>query len=507
MNAHTKVRNAATAVILSVGVVLSALLTAFPVQASATAGGFGQFVTAYHLTVKDSHEDSHTYFFDKDSSVESWPEIAIKDGTEVELDMDISVPDYMNVTTDRPYTMQLPAALSAQGAQSGPLSDFAAWTVDEHGLLSVTFNSTVNDGDREGRDGGFRCNSTFSAADAGGDSHTFIPFTISGATVNVPVRIYYAEVSPTLEKTGALSADKQSVLWKVTVTSGNDGSNGGLKDVVVKDSLGTANQTFADFAEDPPRWGPKGDATDPVVQPADTEYSNIPCYEKTDDGHFVFYLGDMDHDETMYLTFASTPKPDAELKPQFPDTDVVYHNTAELVADDRVDGPGYTKDAQVTDDSKTAVWIKKSVDPANIVYNGRRVTSIPWKITVNEGSRGNIGGGAVITDDLQDPLKLDETAGIYVEDADGSNRTKITTTDGGGFYYEYTGADAGGYGGTITIHCPAVSGEKHITFTTDVDPDWYETANQKSISNGAAITLDGEGPGGHPPIRAYTPNF
>lgn len=484
MNAHKKVQNATTAIVLSVAVVLSVFLTAFQTRAAgavSAAGDFSQFVTSYGLTVKDSNNNSSTYYLTKDSA-ENPPDVTVQDGTTVTLEMNFSVPSGSNVEGNS-YAMQLPAALKATSAQSGQLTGgLGSWKVDINGLLTVTFDSNTSV-DENGGEGGFACWSTFSAENVEGDSHTVIPFKLGGATVNVPVTIYFTEVDPTLVKTGSLQADG-SVLWTVTVTSGNDGSNGGLKDVVVTDTIDDTNQDF-DFSTAAPKWG-SDEVKDSSVTTAP------PWYDVKDSTTVDFHLGDMAHDQTKKLTF--TTKPKGTVRPQFPDTGVVYRNTATLGADG-LDPANLdlTKKAEVPDNSKSAVWITKSVG-SPLGYDGtdeRMVVSVPWKITVNKDGKGDIGAGATVTDTLQSSLMLDESVGLFV------GTTRLTTTPSAADpWYEYTGGDANGYGGKITIHFPqAVSGEQDVTFTTKVDKTWYETANQQSISNGASLSLGGDSTG------------
>ncbi len=477
MNARRKIMNSATAITLSIAVVLSALITLFPVQAAGETSypDFSGFVTSDTLTVKDSHGNTvQSVYLDKDSGNSTLPTVQIADGTTVKLSLDFALEDYdsnLNVgdkVAGETYAVELPAALKAIVTTPKDFVNdkgdvLGTWSVDSAGRLLIKFKDNADDFDS--RKGNFIINTTFSADKLGSDSGGVIPFHIGGSTVQLPVQVIAPQVNPSVSKQGKLNGDG-TITWSVAVNSGNDGFNNGLSDITVTDTI-SDNQDFQ--APPAPTWG-------------ETEVGNsgdAPTYEVSGKTA-AFHLGNMAHNQTKTLTY-TTKVLDPSEKPVFPNSAVQYINTAKLEANEITSGnPSDTKIVENTGTVNS--WITKTAGTATTDAVTGRATSIPWSIKVNPNGNGIVPAGAAVADALPKYLTLNGDISL--------GGTTIGTTDNGTDPY-YTTSTNGDIQ-TITVHFnQAIATEQTLTFNTDVNPNYYKENNLK-FSNTATISQGGD---------------
>lgn len=502
MDARKRVLYSATSIVLSITTVLSILFTLFPIQASGnTLPDFSRFVTSYTLTVKDSHNNvTDSAYFDKDSANVTLPAVQIGDGTKVAFSMTFALADIVSAagtdstdsaaSTDsgdhvagNSYAMSLPAAFTPQNVGStdikidpgdgSGLVTIGSWSLTS-GVLTVTFDSNADN--YFSRQGCFNISSTFQASQLASDSGGVIPFQIGAFTVNLPIWVTAPATAPTIQKTGTYSGG--AITWIVTVNSGNDGFNGGLTDVTVTDTL-SDNQTFWDSAVT--KFG------DTILKDSDM----APGY-RVNNSTVTFHLGDMAHNQTKQLVYTTHVKYPGE-KPVFPNTAVLYTNTAVLGADGIGVNPP-TARVSATNASTVGSWITKTQTGTMTKDSGGRINSIPWTITVNKGGNGVIPAGtsaAAVTDTLLSPyLSLSGSISLKVNGV----TTTLDQNDTKDVYYSLgTSSDPATAGNqVITIHFQNtdITDEQDLTFNTSVDPAYYNT-NHGAFSNTATLSQGG----------------
>ena len=483
MDARKKVLYSATSILLSITTVLSILFTLFPIQASGDVlPDFSQFVTSYTLTVKDSHDNiTDSAHFDKDSANVTLPAVQIGDGTKVAFSMTFALADIESApagsgdhVAGNSYAMSLPAAFIPQDVGStaikinpgdGPVT-IGSWSL-KSGVLTVTFNSNA-DG-YISRQGYFNISSTFSANQLVSDSGGVIPFRIGAATVNLPVQVTAPQVKPTVSKTGTYSGG--TITWTVTVSSGNDGFNGGLTDVTVIDTL-SGNQTF---------WDSAAPTFDGTVLVKDSDIA--PGYRVSGSDTVTFHLGNMAHNQTKQLIY-TTHANDLNEKPIFPNTAVQYTNTAVLGANEIVLDPP-TASYTVKNSASASSWITKTGSTATL-DSGGRPASFQWKIAVNPGGKGVIPAGAVVKDVL--PQYLSRDTGVDITIGTNSIGTAVSDTDP---YYSISTSADGKNIQTLTVTFPKeLTTEQDLSFNTLVDPAYYNKYNP-AFSNTATLSQGG----------------
>ncbi len=479
MYSKIKKSSSVLAIVLALAMVLSAfsVLPELKASADAASGDFSQFLTKITLTVAQSgSQPAQNIELTKDMS--NIPTLQIQDGTKVDLSMDFILPDTDKgtIVKSTTYTVQLPNVFKFQDAgysgtfKSSTKVDYADWTIDKNGLLTVIFRDNADNFDT--RSGGFGASSSFSASNLGTTDPKVITFQIGGGTVVLPVDVIVAPVAPAISKTGTYN--NGIITWTVTVKSGHDAYNKGLKNVVVTDTLSGNPQTF----NNDPTWGG-------VSVGSGTDGSATPYYEQDaiDVNKITFHLGDMGSDETKDIVFTTTAT-DKDFIPTFPATfNPKYSNKAVLGADGTSTASLPPATAEVNGTGFNT-WIKKGVDTAGVVTDAdnKRIQSIPWTVTVNPDG-GIVPAGADVKDTLQKYLSLNAST-IKL---DG---TPISTTPNGEGISYSTNTDVNGIQ-TVTVHfANQITGSRVLTFTTNVDQAYY-TANNNPFTNTATLAQGG----------------
>ena len=491
-NMGKKVSGRALALLLAVMVALASLI-ALPrigARAEEDKDSFSQFLTDIKLTV-DSGNGQPAQEITLKPGQTNVPTLEIKDSTTVRVHMDFSIDNGDNVQ-GKAYTLQLPPPLVMTSPVLRDLTNdegekYGNYTFDTNGLLTIRFTNTA---DKDQLSGYAWAEFTFSEEKIPGNEKE-ITFSIQGQSVPLKIDVLGpAAADATIYKEGTYDKKTGLIKWTVKITSGNDGKDSGLTDVVVTDTLSGDDQTFQSDpdASTQPTWK-VGASAEQTVKDSGTE---LPYYEKTNDNkRITFYLGGMEHDKTGILTFYS--KPAKSEKPVFPATEWKYNNKADL--DAKRDGApiDHLSAERVVPVSWDGSWIQKkgevvkTNDNNKDYYQGNpdRPKTLKWTITLNQGGKGTIPAGATVTDKLPDNLKAYLTIG---------DQPKVQELQADGSYIDVNT----GYTSTVkpeedflsVTFDQAFDTQRQITFTTTVAEEFYNTNG--TFTNTASLGFGGK---------------
>lgn len=449
-----KINQSATALLLAVTLFCSIFIIA-PIanadeEMSKDSHFFDSFVTSVDITYTDN-AGQHTSTL-KDSGN---PDIIeIKSGTTVGLKYYFSIPDNQAIDSGDQCTMSLPSNLPVTPAfqgKTGTIGLLGTYQISHEQTVTMTFNEYAAAHDQRG--GYVYVETSFSGASGGGQSPGSIVFYIQGNAIQIPVETVYTVVNPTVNKSGNIDASG-IITWTVTVHSGNDKNGNGLSGACVTDTPGSHQDV--DSSSYKVKIG-----SDSEQQIKDSG-SGVPYYE-VNDGNTVFHIGDVPANTDAVITYQTKVTNDIYRLNQ--DTAQIT-NTAKLSADNVTVTP--SANASIT---APIDWIEKSGNYDSV--SGK----IEWTITVNPQQQ-HLPAGATVTDALAQYLNLDE-ASVQV------NGSSITTSTSDPVYY---GTTASSGKTTITLHfTQAIDDTRIITFTTAVDPAYYNT-NTNGFTNKASLT-------------------
>ena len=385
MNAHKKVRNAAAAIVLSVGVVLSALLTSFQVRAAGAEDKTAVLTDSAVSVTQDGNP------IPEGGTITSTKPIHVSVSFGVPVVGDDPPPtnpvqwkDSATFDLSDAFTTA-PSGSYELNAKDGTLVGHVSFTMGDGGDSKMVVAHVLFDGDqsvfKEGTSdvtGRFEADFQYDASGSSGDAGDH---TIAILQKTYTVRVPDTPIVYDVQKQGTADLADKSVTWKVTVSATRNNAPIDLKGYQFSDDLTNVGEYKDSSFQAGPDAGPLAGAT------------------PTQSGRTISYTFPEGSTSPQTVQF-KTKIPDARYYTQATQN---IDNTAELWKDEtEVDnGPGTA--------TFTPQWITKSGSPndnggGSGTYSPADRT-ITWTITANE--YGASLPSAVITDDLTGGLTVD----------------------------------------------------------------------------------------------------
>lgn len=453
MNTHKRVRNAAAAIVLSVGVVLSALLTSFQVSAAGAEDKTSVLTDSAVSVTQDGNEISDSGTINSTRPIH----VAVSFGVPVAGDDPAPAnPVLLNDTATFKLSdafTTAPGGLVDLKTDDGTVIGHVSFTMGDGADSKMVVAHVVFGGDgvdptvfQEGTSdvtGRFEADFQYDASGSSGDAGDHeIMILQKTYTVHVPdTPIVYK-----VQKSGRADLADKSVTWTATLSATRNNAPIDLKDYRFSDDL----TSVSEYKDSSFKVGPDAD--------------HLANAAPAQNGRTISYTFPENSISTQTVQF-KTRLSDDEYYTQSPKT---LSNTAQLLKSDG------TQAAQGSGTATfTPQWITKSGTPddhGSGTYDPANRT-ITWTITANQ--YGASLHNAVITDALPDGLTLDSATWSKWDGTDWVDPQSISPTGG-----KYSLGD--------------IDSQIQLTIVTKVPDDAYTTGITQ-YSNSASISWDGTG--------------